>query len=37
MLIDAGFKENNIKPVEYDASIDLSKRENFSIYLEAKK
>jgi len=37
MLINAGFKEDNIKLVEYDVSIDLDKRKNFSIYIETKK
>ena len=37
MLIYSGFEETNIHLVTYDPSIDLTKRKNFSIYIEAKK
>jgi predicted SAM-dependent methyltransferase len=37
LLINSGFKNNNIKLVKYNESIDSNKRENFSIYIEAEK
>jgi len=37
MLIYSGFQEMNVNLVSYDSSIDLSKRKNFSIYIEVKK
>lgn len=37
MLIYSGFQEMNINLSNYNPSIDLKKRKNFSIYIEAKK